>query len=150
MKRLYIDKVHPEVFKALAAASQAASDAAEEAGLGLDLVELVKVRASQINGCLICLSIHMDVAREAGVPQRKLDLLTSWQEKKSPFTDEERAALALAEEVTRVDDTLAMDRALEIAGDAFTPEQVSAIAWNTIMIGAMNRLSIVSGHPPRR
>lgn len=150
MKRLYIDKVHPKVFRALSAASQEASDAATAAGLGLDLIEICKVRASQINGCLICMSIHTDVAREAGVTQRQLDLITGWREEKSPFTQEQRAALALTEEITRVDDELAMDRALELAGGLFTPEQVSAISWNVIMIGALNRLSIVSGHPPRR
>ncbi len=150
MKRLYIDKVHPAVYQALAKASQAASDAAQEAGLGLDLIELSKVRASQINGCLICLSIHTDVARKAGVTQRQLDLLTAWREEKSPFTEQERAALALAEEITRLGDELAMDRALEVAGGIFTPEQISAISWNIIMIGALNRLSIVSGHPPRK
>lgn len=69
--------------------------------LGEELISLVKIRASQLNGCAYCLGMHAVEAHKAGVDQRVLDVLGAWREAPSVFTDRQRAALALTEEVTR-------------------------------------------------
>ncbi|QUY63447.1 Alkyl hydroperoxide reductase AhpD [Gulosibacter molinativorax] len=125
--------------------AQAAGEAAAEAGVGRDLVELVNVRVSQINGCARCLSAHVPAAFEAGVGHAKLHLLPTWREA-SLFTEVERAALEIAELVTRLPGAAA--GAAHSAGrDAgLTDEQITAIEWIAISIGAFNRISIMSGH----
>jgi AhpD family alkylhydroperoxidase len=84
------------------------------AELALDrrLAELLRLRVSQINNCAYCLDLHHRVARDVGIPEAKIRLLTAWWET-GLFTDAERAALAYAEALTRISDTT--------AGQAFQP-----------------------------
>ncbi|OIJ67397.1 carboxymuconolactone decarboxylase family protein [Streptomyces mangrovisoli] len=78
-----------------------AAGAAARKGLGDPaLAELVQIRASQLNHCAFCLDMHLTVAREVGVSERKLDLLEAWEEAGDVFDERERAALALTEAVT--------------------------------------------------
>ncbi|MGC5627734.1 carboxymuconolactone decarboxylase family protein [Georgenia sp. Z1344] len=147
-----ITQAHRPVYRAASGMAKAATDAAEAVGIGRDVVELVDVRVSQINGCARCLSVHVPRARRAGVTQHRLDLLPTWRES-SVFTDVERAALEIAELTTN----LPHGAALAASGGAgrrggLTDEQVAAIVWVAIAIGAFNRISIMSGHdalPPR-
>ncbi|MFF8591282.1 carboxymuconolactone decarboxylase family protein [Streptomyces sp. NPDC015220] len=75
--------------------------AAAKKGLGDPaLAELVQIRASQLNHCAFCLDMHLALAREQGVDQRRLDLLSAWEEAGEAFDERERAALALTEAVT--------------------------------------------------
>ncbi|MGO2616621.1 MAG: carboxymuconolactone decarboxylase family protein, partial [Brevibacterium aurantiacum] len=92
VNRPYIDKVHPEVYKAMIQAAAASRKVARAEGLSDGLLELVNVRVSQINGCRTCLSIHAPAARKAGVEELKLDLLPTWREAEV-FDGQERAAL---------------------------------------------------------
>ncbi|MGO1738377.1 MAG: carboxymuconolactone decarboxylase family protein [Actinomycetaceae bacterium] len=147
-----ITVAHRAAYRAAVGMAKAATDAAESAGIGRDVVELVDVRVSQINGCARCLSVHVPAARRAGVTQHRLDLLPTWREA-SVFTDVERAALEIAELTTN----LPHGAALAAAGGAgrrggLSDEQVAAVVWVAISIGAFNRISIMSGHdalPPR-
>jgi AhpD family alkylhydroperoxidase len=148
----YIDKAQPAVYRALNNTTKAAKEAYEAAGLTPDLVELVNVRVSQINGCPTCLSIHVPGARKAGVPQRVLDMLPSWRADTSGlFTDGQRAALALAEALTRPEPGTGRQTPADAVAAAlteFTAAQVSALEWAVVLINAYNRVSIGSGHPP--
>ena len=76
--------------------------AVEASGFDKGLAELVKLRASQINGCAFCLDLHLDWARQAGIEQRKIDLLPVWHEA-DVFSAAERAALAWTEALTRIE-----------------------------------------------
>lgn len=147
-----ITEAHRPAYRAANGLAKAAREAAEATGIGSDVVELIDVRVSQINGCARCLSVHVPRARRAGVTQHRLDLLTTWREA-SVFTGVERAALEIAELTT----TLPHGAALAASGGAgrrggLTDEQVAAIVWVAIAIGAFNRISVMSGHdalPPR-
>lgn len=101
-ERPYIDKEHPKAYRAAVKAASASRTAAHEAGLGDDLIEMVNIRVSQINGCPTCLSVHFPQALKAGVKQSTLDLLPAWREA-GVFTKEQKAALGLAESLTVLD-----------------------------------------------
>lgn len=151
-ERPYIDKTHPEIYRALGGASRAARKASDAAGLGRDLIELINVRVSQINGCPTCLSVHVPAARRAGVSETALAILPSWRnEASSFFTETQRAALSLAEALTVPQPAVGIEtvaEAVEHASAIWTPEQISALEWSIALINAYNRVSIASGHPP--
>jgi len=149
----YIDKTHPEIYRALNGAVRAGRGVYQEVGLSPALIELVNVRVSQINGCPTCLSIHVPAARSAGVDQRTLDLLPSWrQDSSGVFPPDQRAALRLAESLTSPQPGQGPESVSEaVSGvlEHFTEEQVSALEWVIVLINAYNRVSIGSGHPPK-
>ncbi|MFJ9623304.1 carboxymuconolactone decarboxylase family protein [Streptomyces sp. NPDC101181] len=146
-ERVFIDKVDPEVFRALSRTAQLAGAAAQRAGLTKMLVELVNVRISQINGCAFCLRVHTRAALEAGETAQRLGLLPAWRET-DVFTPAERAALTLAEITTDLPESTRSSAAV-VARKELTEEQVSAVLWVSISINAFNRVSIMSGHPVR-
>lgn len=146
IRRPYIDKSNPDIYKALVKTASASKKACQEAGLSTALVELVNTRVSQINGCVTCLSIHAEGARKAGVPQVKLDVLPAWRDTEL-FDDPERAALLLAESLTTLDHSEDRDVTTSYVKQFFNEEQLVALQWAIIVIGAFNRVSIASGHP---
>ena len=85
---------------------------ADDFGVDKQIVELAKLRVSQINNCAFCLQIHLNVSRKLGVPQEKLDLVATWHEA-GIFSDRECAALAWAESLTRLADRGVPDEAYE-------------------------------------
>jgi len=123
-------------------------NAVRAGGLEFSLLELVKMRASQINGCAFCLHMHSQDARKAGETEDRLHLLAAWRES-SLYTPRERAALAWTESLTRVADTAAPDADYEPLKAHFTEQE---IVWLTMMIVAINgwnRLAVAfrSQHP---
>ncbi|SFT08102.1 carboxymuconolactone decarboxylase family protein [Saccharopolyspora flava] len=146
--RIFLDKQTPSAFKALSATATEIRSRAREAGLGRVLLELVNIRASQLNGCAFCLDRHTRLALEAGETPERLGVLPAWRETEL-FTAEERAALELAEAVTLVaaqrPDQDTYDQVRKVLSD----DQVSVITWAAITINAFNRVSILSGHPVR-
>lgn len=150
--RPYLDKSHPDIYRALGHAAATGRKAYHTAGLTRELIELINVRVSQINGCPTCLSIHVPAARKAGIPEQVLDLLPSWyNDTSSVFTDEQKAALSLAEALTLPQATSQNNpiaEAIHQASELFTSEQLSALQWAIIFINTYNRISIASGHPP--
>src|SRR5689334_5295704 len=95
MERAELRQIAPAADAALIALGQAAT----AAGVEKELVELVKLRASQMNGCAFCIQFHLNVARQIGVARAKLDLLVAWREA-GIFSPREAAALAWAEALT--------------------------------------------------
>ena len=114
----------------------------ENCGLEHSLLELVKTRASQINGCAYCLAMHTKDARAAGETEQRLYLLNAWRE--SPFYSErERAALAWTEALTRIADTHAVsDELYAEARQHFSEKELVDLSWAIIAINAWNRLAI--------
>jgi AhpD family alkylhydroperoxidase len=110
------------------------------------LFELVKIRASQINGCAYCLDMHTKDARHAGETEQRIYALNSWRE--TPFfTDRERAALEWTEAVTRVGDSHVPDDLYERVARQFDEAELVALTFGVIVINSWNRLSI-SFRPP--
>ncbi|MDE2489966.1 MAG: carboxymuconolactone decarboxylase family protein [Elusimicrobia bacterium] len=110
-------------------------------GLEASLVHLVKLRASQINGCAFCLDMHSKDLRALGESEQRLYTLEAWRE--CPwYSERERAALAWTEALTRVADTNAPDEAYEQARSQFNEKELSDLTLAIAVINAWNRLSI--------
>jgi AhpD family alkylhydroperoxidase len=133
--------------------SQKASPAAYHAMLGLEtfvrkssklehsLIGLVKMRASQINGCAYCIDMHSKDARAAGETEQRLYALDAWRE--TPFfTDRERAALAWTEAVTLVREGHVPDAVYEEARQRFSEEELVNLTMAVVTINGWNRLAI--------
>lgn len=117
-----------------------------EAQLERPLFELVKIRASQINGCAYCLDMHTKDARLAGETEQRIYALTAWRE--TPFfTDRERAALEWTEAVTRVSDTHVPDVIYERVAAQFKEAELVALTFAVVVINSWNRLA-VAFRPP--
>jgi alkylhydroperoxidase AhpD family core domain len=114
---------------------------AEDSGLEHSLLELVKTRASQINGCAYCIDMHTKDARALGESEQRLYLLSAWRE--SPFyTERERAALAWTEVVTRISESQASDEDYATALAQFTELDLINLTLAIIAINGWNRLAI--------
>ena len=125
----------------LARAMLALQREVEASGLERPLLELVKIRASQINGCAYCIDMHTKDARAAGETEQRIYALDAWRE--TPFfSDRERAALEWAETVTRVADTHVPDAVYERVREHFTDAEVVALTFALVAINGWNRLAI--------
>ncbi|MBI3444695.1 MAG: carboxymuconolactone decarboxylase family protein [Magnetospirillum sp.] len=121
--------------------------AAEESGLEKDLIELIKIRVSQLNGCAFCLQYHLVLARGLEMPSAKLDLVAAWRDA-ACYSDRERAALAWAEALTALSDHHAMADALAEVQRHFTPAEIPFLASSVAVINAWNRLGAGLSFPP--
>ena len=115
--------------------------AVRKSGLPASLLELVKMRASMINGCAYCLDMHSKDARAAGESEQRLYALSAWRE--TPFyTDRERAALAWTEAITLISQTHAPDDVYEEARKQFSEEELASLTLAIIAINGWNRMAI--------
>jgi AhpD family alkylhydroperoxidase len=105
------------------------------------LLALVKVRASQINGCAYCLHMHSEHALKLGESTARLLLLDAWQES-ALYSERERAALAWTDSLTRISQTHAPDSDFERVRGNFSEEELTALSIAIAMINAWNRLAI--------
>jgi AhpD family alkylhydroperoxidase len=127
-------------------AAMAAFDAAAGEPLSPALIELVRVHASQINGCAMCQSLHSRAALEAGEDERRLCALPVWRESAS-FTDAERAALELTESMTLIATAGVPDKVFAAAREHFDDTQLTHLLWTIAAINAWNRVAIASAAP---
>jgi AhpD family alkylhydroperoxidase len=135
--RLAPYKIAPELMKAMSALEAAVAGS----GLEKSLIELVKTRASQINGCAFCIHMHTKDARALGETEERLYLLSAWRE--SPlYTDRERAALGWTESVTLVSQTGVPDDVYEQVRGSFSDEEIVKLTMLVATINAWNRIAI--------
>ena len=119
----------------------ALNEFAHNSGLEHSLLELVKIRASQINGCAFCIDMHTIDARAAGESEQRIYLLNAWRE--APFYSErERAALAWTESVTLLSETGVPDHVYEEARRHFSEEELVNLTWAVVVINGWNRLCV--------
>ena len=119
----------------------ALEQAVRASGLERSLLELVKIRASQINGCAYCIDMHTQDARAAGETEQRIYALSAWRE--TPFfSDRERAALAWAEAVTRLGEEGVPDALYDETRQVFGEEELVALTFAVVAINSWNRLSI--------
>lgn len=127
----------PDGFKAMLGLEQYARNS----GLEHSLLELVKTRASQINGCAYCLDMHTKDARAAGETEQRLHLLAAWRE--APlYTNRERAALAWTEAVTRVADSGVPDSVYQETRAEFSEKELVDLTLAIVAINGWNRLAV--------
>lgn len=115
-------------------------------GLEPSLLELVKTRASQMNGCAFCIDMHTKDARAAGETEQRLYGLNAWRE--APYYSErERAALQWTEAVTLVHETHAPDEDYEMARKHFSEKELTDLTWAIVAINGWNRMAIAFRAP---
>ena len=135
--RIEYDKAAPDGVKAM----WGLESYVRHCGLEPALLELVKLRASQINGCAYCIDMHTKDARAHGETEQRLYALTAWRE--TPFfNDRERAALAWTEAVTEVADTHVPDEVYEWARRHFSDKELVDLTLAVATINSWNRLAI--------
>ena len=137
-------------YKAAPAAMQVVQQAEayiQQCGLERSLIELVKMRASQINGCAYCLDVHSKDARRQGESEQRLYLLDAWHES-SLYTPRERAALAWTDALTRVAETHAPDTDYEEARRHFEDKELVDLTTLIGLINLWNRLAIGFRYQP--
>ena len=147
ISRVALKKITPDVSAAMGSLHVAAVSAAQDAKVEPELLELIRIRASQINGCAFCLDMHTKDARAAGETEQRVYALNAWRE--TPFfTARERAALALTEAVTLVHDGQVPDAVYAEAAEVFDETQVGALIWAATVINAYNRIAIATRMAP--
>ncbi|MEO6942807.1 MAG: carboxymuconolactone decarboxylase family protein [Terrimesophilobacter sp.] len=112
--------------------------------LGEDLLALVKLRASQLNGCAYCLDMHGREARAAGVDNRRIDVVAGWREAPGLYSDRERAALALTEQMTLIAQGGVSDDVWAGVTNAFSDQETVALMMAVCAINVWNRLAVTT------
>jgi AhpD family alkylhydroperoxidase len=146
-QRLDYAKASPEGFRAMLALETHCRSAVDHA-----VLHLVKLRASQINGCAFCIDMHWKEARAAGEPEHRLYGLASWRES-SVYSERERAALAWTECLTLIASTHAPDAEYSSARAQFDDKALADLTWAIAAINSWNRVAIAfraEPIPPRQ
>jgi AhpD family alkylhydroperoxidase len=137
--RLALRELRPELYEAMLGLETAVA----RSGLDRTLLELVKIRASQINGCGHCLDMHTKDARARGEMEQRIYGLPAWRE--CPFySDAERAALALTEAITLVHEGHVPDDVYAEAARQFDEQTLAALIWAVVAINSWNRVAITA------
>lgn len=142
--RLNYAKAAPQVLSAMLALQAVAN----ESGLDEALLNLVKLRASQINGCAFCIDMHVRDAKAAGETDERLYLLDAWREVEV-YTARESAALAWTELLTRLAGTHVSDADFAAARAVFSESELAGLTLAIVAINGWNRLNVGFRMPPR-
>ncbi len=136
-QRVNIEQSQPDTWKAMYNLSAVIS----KSSLSPILKHLIKVRVSQINSCAYCINMHTKEALHVGETQQRLFVLSAWKET-DLFTEEEKAVLALAEEVTLVHQHGVSDATYKAAEKFFSPEIIGEIITSAILMNMWNRIAV--------
>lgn len=144
MARISVPDIAPELYRALVHTEQTI----RKGPLASTVRELIKIRASQMNGCLFCIDMHTHEALELGETQDRIYQLIAWRES-SLYTEAERAALAYTEAATELPSGVS-DEVWDAVTAAFSPEEVAYLVGQVAMINAWNRVAAPSHTPPAK
>ena len=136
-QRLAWAKVAPGAYEAMQGLERYA-----RANVDPRLYELIKLRASLINGCAYCIDMHAFVALEAGEDRQRLFLISAWREAPHLYTERERAAVALTEEATRLGEHGVSDETWDAAAEQFTETELANLVAAIATINAWNRFGV--------
>lgn len=136
--RLDLFKLAPQAYKGLGAVK----NALQESSLPRELLELVNLRVSQINGCAYCIDMHSRDLLAHGVSVDKVMLVPVWHEAEALFTDKERAALAWAETITRVAETNVPDADFQKAAGVLGQQELAEVTMAAALMNAFNRIGV--------
>ncbi|ELL0594714.1 carboxymuconolactone decarboxylase family protein [Vibrio vulnificus] len=138
-KRINLAQVQPQALTAMLGIENYLADTA----LSTELKELIKIRASMINGCAYCIQMHTTEALKNGIAQQKLFALSAWKE--SPLFDEaERAVLHLTDDMTKIADAGVSDSVYQTSLELLGEERLAQAMMQIIMINAWNRLALAT------
>lgn len=146
-----VNRITMQEFQKYAGAANAAmaalGRAMAESGLDAELQQLVKVRASQINGCAFCTQLHINESRHMGISAPKIDLMVAWREA-GIFSEREKAALQWTELLTRLSEHHISDEDYKAVSAYFPPEQLSWLSMAIAQINTWNRLAAPFQYAP--
>jgi AhpD family alkylhydroperoxidase len=140
--RINYPKAAPEVLQSMLALSAAAKK-----GLPGELIDLVDYRVSQINGCAYCLDMHAKDFRARGGSEQRLYIVSAWREAGDLYSARERAALAWAESVTRLEGQEVPDAVYEEAHAQFSDAELAQLTLAVVVINGWNRLNVAFRTP---
>jgi AhpD family alkylhydroperoxidase len=143
--RLTLAKATPTVLQGMLGLQ----DAIDKCGLEHSLMELVKMRASQINGCAHCLAMHARDARKAGEREERLHLLPAWHEAPGLYSERERAALAWTEALTLVAQDHVPDATYQKVRPLFSDRELADLSFAIVAINGWNRMAVALRLPPQ-
>ncbi|MFI4981594.1 MAG: carboxymuconolactone decarboxylase family protein [Nevskiales bacterium] len=142
--RLNLMKAAPKSWNAMLALQ----DTVNKCGLEQTILELVKLRASQLNGCAFCIAMHTRDALKHGISQERMHLLNAWRE--APlYSEREQAALAWTEALTFITQGHAADALYEQVRQQFSAEETASLGFAIAAINVWNRLAISARMPPQ-
>lgn len=142
--RINVGVIEPEAYKAF----MAVENYIATSKISKTHKELIKLRASQINGCAFCINMHTKDARKHGETEQRIYLLNAWKEVKDLYTEEERAVLALTEEMTLIANGGVSDETYNKAKSFFDDNHLAQIMVAIMMINAWNRMAIATHLQP--
>lgn len=146
--RLQFHEVLPDTYKRLLNLNQHVERMVEEHEVSPCLIELLKIRCSQINGCAFCADMHVQRALDLGEEHRRLHVLATWREAGPLFDDAERAALELAEAVCHLATTQEIPQDVyDAAAAQFGARQLAVVVWAIAEIQTFNALNVTSRKP---
>ncbi len=139
-KRININSAEPMALKAM----MALENYLAQTSIPKTVKELIKIRASQINGCAYCIDMHTKDALKNGETDQRIFLLNAWRETDTIFTEEEKTVLAITEEVTLIHQHGLSDVAYQNAQQFFSENQIAQIVMAVVTINAWNRIAVSS------
>lgn len=139
-KRVNINTAEPNALKAMMGLETYLS----QVSLSKTLKELIKIRASQINGCAYCIDMHTKDALKYGETNQRIFLLSAWKETNGIYTEEEKSVLAITEEVTLIHQIGLAESTYKNATQFFNENQIAEIVMAVITINAWNRIALSS------
>ncbi len=147
-QRMSIRDVDPKAYKAVLGVQRYVNSGT----LGTRLIALIDIRASQINNCAWCLDMHAPEAVEAGASQRQVDLVAAWAEAGDIFSERERAALALTEQITLISEKGVTDDVWAKVEAQFSEEEIVWLIMAISVINVWNRMNVTArtALPPER
>jgi AhpD family alkylhydroperoxidase len=143
-KRINIFQLEPEVYKSI----MVLENYVVNSGISKTHLELIKIRASQINGCAYCLDMHTRDARKAGETEQRIYVLNAWRDT-SFFTEEEKAILALTEEITQISHAGVSDQTYQQAASVLDEHYLAKVITAISVINVWNRISISTRLEPK-
>jgi AhpD family alkylhydroperoxidase len=141
--RLDFDALVPAFSRAATDLDEAATAEAEQAGIDPVLRELIRLRASQLNGCAYCVDMHARAARQAGAAPQRVDAVAIWHDA-TLFTVEERAALDFAEQVTLLAETRVPEATVQDTLSAFGEKGTAALLSLIVAINMWNTIGVTT------
>jgi AhpD family alkylhydroperoxidase len=148
MERVNLGKTAPELYKTVLELENLSMQKVKQAGLDSGFSHLLKLRASQINQCAFCVRMHTQDAIKAGESIDRITLISAWRESQY-FSEKERAALVLIEEITLIAQQHFPDEAYTAAKKVLNDDEITAIEWIAIVINTWNRIAISSQYQVR-
>ncbi|GGC39670.1 alkyl hydroperoxide reductase AhpD [Parapedobacter defluvii] len=137
-KRINIHAIAPQAYDAVLALEKYLA----KSEISRTLKELIKIRASQINGCAFCIDMHTKDALKNGETNQRIFLLDAWREVSGFFTEEERITLAMTEEITHISKNGLSDETYQKAITVFGENKVAEIIMTVVTINAWNRIAV--------